>query len=376
MPETVLFVPGFFGFGSFGPKGKPLIEYFARVQDVLRLALGSACAFEVHQPPPTASLEARVGSLHIKFVEVLGRTQRVHLVAHSTGGLDARLLLHPRYRWEGAPTEEERARLIDRVGSLVTLSAPFHGTPIAQRLLLGAGLTMPVLYFASILASRGRLRLLGQLANLTTLGKRLLEKQTTPTEQLIAELAGVDGETAHQIRRFLQDVSRDHLLVGDLAPAAMAGLNRKLETPELGAGPGAEFPRIASFVTVAPRPGAGLSNLLSFAGAPLQRTLYDAAYALSLAPPPTGVRLPEGPWIGPRLGKLGPLSSDGVVPAWSQTLNGRAAGLVEGDHLDVIGHYESAGATFFRSGSHFDDVRFKLLWLRIAEAIQRAEGDE
>lgn len=362
--EAVLFVPGFFGFGSFGPAGQPLVEYFARVQEVMREVLGREARFEVHQPPPTASLETRVGSLHHKIVEALGRTSRLHLVAHSTGGLDARLFLNPRYRFPGAPAEVDRARLIERIGVLATLSAPFHGTPVAGRLLLGSGLTMPVLYFASILASRGRLRLLGQLANLATLGKRLLEKETTPTEQLIAELAGVDAVTAHQIRRFLQEVLRDHSLVGDLAPATMSGLNRTLE--------GTEFPRIQSFVTVAPPPGVGLSNLLAFAGAPLQRTLYDAAYALSLAPPPTGTRLPEGPWIGPRLGGITETSSDGVVPAWSQTLDGRAKGIVEGDHLDVIGHYESAGATFFRSGSRFDDVRFKLLWLRVAHSLAAA----
>jgi len=362
-------VPGFFGFGSFGPSGQPLVEYFARVQEVMREGLRASgsrslpaeALFDVHQPPPTASLESRVASLHVKVVELLGRCSRLHLVTHSTGGLDARLLLNPRYPWPGAPTEADRARLLERIGVLATLSAPFHGTPVAGRLLLGRGLTMPVLYFASILASRHRLRFVGQLANLTTLGKRLLSKQTTPTEQLIAELADVDAATAHQIRRFLQDVARDHGLIGDLSPATMSGLNRQLE--------GADFPRIESFVTVSPPPGVGLSNLLEFAGAPIQRALYDAAYALCLSAPPLGTQLPEGPWIGPRLGRVTETASDGVVPAWSQTLEGRAAGIVEGDHLDVIGHYESAGATFFRSGSRFDDVRFKLLWLRIAHSL-------
>jgi len=57
------------------------------------------------------------------------------------------------------------------------------------------------------------------------------------------------------------------------------------------------------------------------------------------------------------------------VPAWSQTLHGEAAGIVLGDHLDVIGHYESMDATFLRSGSHFDDARFRALWSEVAKSF-------
>ena len=35
MADMVLFVPGFFGFGSFGHPDRPLIEYFARVEDAM-----------------------------------------------------------------------------------------------------------------------------------------------------------------------------------------------------------------------------------------------------------------------------------------------------------------------------------------------------
>ena len=33
--DTILFIPGFFGFGSFGEANSPFIEYFARVQEAL-----------------------------------------------------------------------------------------------------------------------------------------------------------------------------------------------------------------------------------------------------------------------------------------------------------------------------------------------------
>ena len=63
------------------------------------------------------------------------------------------------------------------------------------------------------------------------------------------------------------------------------------------------------------------------------------------------------------------------MPAWSQTLDGRAEGIVLGDHLDVIGHYEAAGATFLKSGSKFDDNRFRSLWERVGRALRSPPAD-
>ena len=324
----MLFVPGFFGFGAFGHPDRPLIEYFARVEEALLRGHLRPLRFAVHQPPPAGSIAARVLSLHAKATELVAAgATRLHLVGHSTGGLDARLIAHPGY--SGLP---ERGELIARIGSVITVSTPFHGTPLAQRLGRGAWLVIPALWFASILASRGRLRL--------------------------AQLTDVDDETAHQIRRFLGDVAGDHRLVADLAPPAMAELNRSLA--------GGDVRPPVSFVSVAPR--AGLSAR-DFFGAPVQRLLYDVTSRLAAGPVPEKARMPDGPWIGGRHIRLGPKSNDGIVPAWSQTLDGRAAGIVLGDHLDVIGHYESVGATFLRSGSHFDDARFRALWEHVGRCI-------
>jgi hypothetical protein len=354
MAEVALFVPGFFGFGSFGHPDRPLIEYFARVEDALLRAHVRPLRFAVHEPPPAGSLAERVRSLQAKAAELIaaGGT-RLHLIGHSTGGLDARLLANPRYH-----ALPERNDLIGRIASVITLSAPLRGTPLARRLGRGAWVAVPALWFASILASRGRLRLAGQAATLLNLIKRATLQQPTPTDAVIAQLADVDDETAHQIRRFLADVAGDHRLVRDLTPEAMAELNRSLEG-------GDAVPR-SSFVSVAP--GAGLSPL-AFLSAPLQRLLYDLTHALSAGPPPEPTQLPAGPWIGPRRMTIAENSNDGMVPAWSQTLDGRAAGMVLGDHLDVIGHYEGAGATFLRSGSGFDDGRFRALWREVGQCI-------
>lgn len=351
--EVFLFVPGFFGFGSFGHPDRPLIEYFARVEDALLRAHVRPARFVVHQPPPAGSLADRAQSLHATTSEVLrGGASRLHLVGHSTGGVDARLLAHPGY--DGLP---ERSELIARITSVITISAPFHGTPLARRAGDTTWLLVPALWFGSILASRRRLQWAGQAATLFNLAKRVVLQKPTPTDEVIAQLADVDDETAHQISRFLGDVARDHRLVGDLTPDAMARLNRGLE------GKGALTP--ISFVSVSP---LATISPWAFVSTPVQRLLYDVTSRLAAGAPPPGVRIPEGPWIGPRQIALTRMSNDGIVPAWSQTLDGRAAGLVLGDHLDVVGHSEAAGATFLRSGSNFDEARFRALWAQVAQA--------
>lgn len=352
--EVVLFIPGFFGFGAFGHPDRPLVEYFARVEDALLRAHVRPLRFVVHEPPPAGSLAERARTLHVKVVELAAAgATRLHLVGHSTGGVDARLFANPRYT--ALPVRDE---LLARVASVITISAPFRGTPLARRVGRGAWLALPAIWFASILASRGRLRLAGQVAALYNLAKRATLQQTTPTDQLIAQLADVDDETAHQIRRFLGEVAQDHRLVEDLTPEAMSELNRGLE--------GGDRAPVTSFVSVAPP--AGWSPL-KFIAAPLQRLLYDFTYSLTAAPPADGASIPRGPFLGGRSLALSATSNDGIVPAWSQTLRGDAAGLVVGDHLDVIGHYESVGATFLRSGSDFDDARFRALWAEVARRL-------
>jgi hypothetical protein len=82
---------------------------------------------------------------------------------------------------------------------------------------------------------------------------------------------------------------------------------------------------------------------------------------------------PEG------LGQFAPTAQDGVVPAASQTLDGRARGLVFADHLDVVGSYRGArrdGQTVFDSGAKFDDARMEALWMSVADVIVEARGVE
>ena len=58
----------------------------------------------------------------------VGAAGPVHLVGHSTGGLDARLLTAPGVV---LPGDREAAEVAPQVRSLVTVATPHHGTPLA-----------------------------------------------------------------------------------------------------------------------------------------------------------------------------------------------------------------------------------------------------
>src|SRR5256885_15608941 len=98
MADLVLFVPGFFGFGSFGHPDRPLIEYFARVEDAMLRAHMRPLRFAVHEPPPAGSLAQRVRSLYSSASALMqAGAARLHLVRHSTGRGGPRHVRPPRH---------------------------------------------------------------------------------------------------------------------------------------------------------------------------------------------------------------------------------------------------------------------------------------
>lgn len=98
------------------PFGSDTKHYFNGVIEALRIA-----GVAVHTPslPPIASIEKRAEKLR-QFVSALP-ARKVHLIAHSMGGLDARCAIH--------------LGIGDKVASLTTIGAPHRGSPIANALL-------------------------------------------------------------------------------------------------------------------------------------------------------------------------------------------------------------------------------------------------
>jgi triacylglycerol lipase len=111
--HPIVLVHGFAGFDSIRV-GKARADYFRGIRVRLE-KLGHRV--EVVRLPPIASVESRARRL-AEQVRAFG-LERVNLVAHSMGGLDARYAI-------------SKLGLSDCVASLTTVGTPHRGTPVAD----------------------------------------------------------------------------------------------------------------------------------------------------------------------------------------------------------------------------------------------------
>lgn len=118
-PYPVVFVHGMGGFDALKVGGLSMDYFGNTVQDL------SARGEEVFRVvlPPFDSSEMRAKELGRQLQLILDQTwaAKLNLIAHSQGGLDARLLVSPQGLGWG-----------DRIQTLVTISTPHHGTKVAN----------------------------------------------------------------------------------------------------------------------------------------------------------------------------------------------------------------------------------------------------
>src|SRR5690606_30183867 len=114
-------VHGLFGFAQIGVPGVPRarVEYFRGITAHLA-TLG--CHAHAVRLPPARSVPARARRL-VEAIDALPH-ERIDLIAHSLGGLDARYAL-------------AHLGLARRVRALVTIGTPRRGTPLADLVLKG-----------------------------------------------------------------------------------------------------------------------------------------------------------------------------------------------------------------------------------------------
>ncbi len=114
----IVLVHGIFGFNQLTLGGLKVADYFRLIPDALR-----GDGHVVPAPPqlnPAGSVAERAEDLKNYLQsnsEVLDK--KVHIVAHSMGGLDARFMI-------------SKLEMAERVLSLTTIGTPHHGTPIAD----------------------------------------------------------------------------------------------------------------------------------------------------------------------------------------------------------------------------------------------------
>jgi len=367
----VYLVPGVFGFTNLGE-----LRYFAHVLDVLRVrsrVLGVPAELHVVRTHPTASLPRRAVRVLETIAATMGRDGPVHLIGHSSGGLDVRLLLAPGV---SLPSDASVERVAGRVRTAVTVATPHHGTPLASFFtsLLGQRL-LRLLSLSTVYALRfGRLpiavlvklgAILARLDNRVGLNSRLLD-------QLFGQLLADFSPTRRgAVESLFGEVSRDQALLAQLTPEGMDVFNATARNR-----PGVRY---GSVVTRGRAPGVGSTFAAGFdPSAQASHAVYQTLYRLASLPPS---RLPAlAPAQARRLRRAygtlpGAAPSDGIVPTRSQPW-GDVIHAAQADHLDVIGHFrEDATAPrhvdWLTSGSGFDVERFEAVWADVARWVFR-----
>jgi hypothetical protein len=328
------------------------------------------------QTYPTSSLPRRAA----RVVETMAETMRpengvAHLIGHSSGGLDVRLVATPHV---ALPTDLDVERFARAVRTVVTVSAPHHGTPLASFFasLLGQRL-LQVLSLTTIYVLRfGRLPI-SALLELGALFARLDERvglNSVLLDQLFDQLlANFSAERRGAVEAFFAEVSRDQALLPQLTPEGMDVFNASTRDR-----PGVRYGTVVS----CGRPPGVRSTLAAGLdpSAQASHVVYQALYRLASRTPHGRVMAParEQARVMRRAFRLvpGSAANDGVVPTRSQ-LWGEVIHATQADHLDVIGHFGDAThdpphVDWLTTGSGFDRRRFEDLWGDVLGYILRS----
>jgi hypothetical protein len=389
--HRIYFAPGMFGFGKLAS-----YDYFAHLEraigDVLR-AQGDDAATWVVDVAPTASVRRRAARL----AELVAGTCTdsggpIHLVGHSTGGIDACLVASPDVK---LPCDADALRWLPRLASITTLSTPHHGTPLAsffatvsgQRLLYAlSALTFIALSLGSppLAAASALVVAIGRLDRALGLDLRVIDRVT---ESLLRVL---DDARSREVRAYLDAIGEDQGAMVQLMPEAM----------ELYGAIARDRPGVAYQCTASMAPPPSPMNWVRAITSPwgtLSTSIFAALWGITsryderypCAERDAGEETEAA--LARAFGRApGARANDGVVPLRSQ-LRGRVVWAGYADHLDVLGHFEGgrsgrrggmrgeregepAHVDWLHSGAEFDRDRFAVMTRAIAEGMKSATG--
>lgn len=363
----VVLVPGLFGFARLGG-----FDYFMHVEEALARRFfdrGVDCEFVLVSSPPTGSIVHRTQVLMDAIQQACSDDAgAIHLVGHSTGGLDVRLLTCPT-TWPALPD------WFGRVRTAVSVSTPHYGTPLAHFFTTLAGTQLlhalslltyatlrfggtPLTILAPVVASLGRVdQVLG-------IEIRALERAT----ELLLGFLEAEGQA--EVRAWFDAMRSDQGAIIQLTPESMdifnAGVknNRNL--------------RYGCVVTCAPPPGPvrvakSLRSPLDALSAAVFSTLYVGAGHTSKVYPPPNPAAETRAYLEQELGHgLDDSYNDGLVPTTSM-IWGDVVWAGMADHLDVMGHFrgdrELAHTDWLVSGAGFREQDFDEVMDAVAEFL-------
>jgi triacylglycerol lipase len=367
-PHHVVLVPGFFGFANLGD-----FAYFGHVRDLLGEVgpgLGIDGEIRVAMTEPSSALPRRAALLAEAITRLLGEHGgSVSIVGHSTGGLDARLLLS---NGTSLPTAVDVERCASRIRTVVAVAAPHHGTPLAHHFgsLLGNQL-LRLLSLATVVTLRtGRLPM-GVALRMSRLLRKPESRPAGVVDQLFLQLlADISGKRRRAIEEFFSSVWTDQGLVSQLSPA-----NMKLFNAATTDRPGVRY---GAVVTRARPPGlrslvgAGVSGY-----AQATHALFAVLYRLARGKrkdPPRSISPEHRTLLRRAYGRVPDhRANDGIVPTLSQ-LRGDVIAAVWADHHDVLGHFDRPRHVpphfdWMASGTGFDREHFETVWKAVAGYI-------
>jgi len=305
-PYPIILVHGFSGWMDFGN-----VEYFYNVPDGLRAA---GADVTVPNLPPYDGSANRARVLARVVDEVLARTnkRKVHLIAHSQGGVDSRTLI----------TELGYA---DVVASLITISTPHRGTRVAD------------------------------------LARRAPAGLVNPAGQFLGWLVGsLEGEPPSEAS-WLADDEVAAAYDPDLGAALLA-----LSTDTMAAfNETHPDPLDVPIFSI-----AGVTNLLSLDQPECRGGLWDNSNRVDVtdvffAGPGAYLNYTDGGTL------FDPTPNDGLVTVASARW-GTFLGCIPADHPDEIGHILDVGNLV----SGFDHRRFYLQLMQLARDVEALEADD
>lgn len=367
----MLLVPGFFGFANLGD-----FAYFGHVRDLLA-EIGSAHGLDGEirevRTAPTATLRKRAALLAEETSRLLDEAGGVvSVVGHSSGGLDARLMVSPEV---SLPTDADVERCARAVRAVVTVATPHYGTPVAHLFnnLLGQQV-LRILSLATMYTLRAGKLPVGVALRLARVFRRPEDRPSGVVEQLFSELLGdFSSQRRVAIERFFTSLGVDQDLVPQITPAGLDLFNATTEDR-----PGVRY---GSVVTRARPPGVR-SVVSAGLGVYAQAThaMYVGLYRVASGTPPgreAPLTMAQARPLRLAYGRVPDArANDGMVPTRSQVW-ATVIGAVWADHLDVIGHFALPNHVpphfdWLSSGTGFTLGQFEEVWRGVADFLGAA----
>jgi pimeloyl-ACP methyl ester carboxylesterase len=386
MHHRIYFSPGIFGFGRLVS-----YDYFGHLDAALSRRLraeGDTVETYVAHVSPTASIRRRAATLSELVARTCGTPDPggapIHLIGHSTGGLDARLVASSLDQAEPMLSSNGWRQ---RLASVTCINVPHRGTPLASFFTTVSGAqvlrALSALTFIALTIGSPPLAAVSALVVALSRLDHALGLEVGVIDRTTETLLHVLGDArSAEVREYVDAITKDQGAMVQLMPESM-------DLFALGV---VDCPGIycQSTASMAPAPGAGTfvrtlgrpwrtTSAMIFATLERISARHSAMYPCTAPHQNPGAEEMMLRAFGARPSSH---ANDGVVPIHSQVW-GKLAWVGYGDHLDVLGHFsdrsrraersraasDSRHVDWLYSGSAFGREQFEAMTKAIADGL-------